>query len=197
MKTLVLLSLVLMGFAASAAATPVQCSVLLTPNETGASTDLCTVTAPVGFYINSITLTGTGDFTGYQNGNPVVSFEGTFSTSAVLTGPLGSPTFCDVVTSGTNSIPCSILPNPDSGSNTNPAITTFSFQLTNVGNSVTNGTITGASIVLDLDYGVTPIPGAVPPGAVSEPSTLGLVGGALLGVCFLARKKSKLSGSRR
>jgi PEP-CTERM motif len=194
-KNLILLSLVSIGLAASAAATQVQCSVLLTPNESGASTDPCTVVAPVGFYISSLTLTGSDDYTGYQSNNPVVSFGGTLSPSAALTTPLVAPTFCNVVTSGTNSVPCSILPNPDLGSNTNPAITSFSLQLTNISNTVTSGTITGASIVLDLDYGVTQIPEVVPTGVVPEPSTLGLLGGALVGVGFFARKKSNLSDS--
>jgi hypothetical protein len=197
MKKLVLLSLVLIGLAALAAATPVQCSVLMTPNETGASTDLCTVTAPAGFYISSLTLTGMDDYAGYQNNNPVVSFSGTLSPSAALTTPLGAPTFCDVVTSGINGVACEILPNPNPGSNTNPAITTFSLQLTNISNTVTNGTITGATVVLNLDYGVAQIPGVVPTAVISEPSTFGLVGGALLSVSFLARKKSKLPGSGR
>ena len=197
MKTLVLLSLVLIGFAASAAASPVQCSVLLTPNETGASTDLCTVTAPAGFYISSLTLTGTDDYTGYQNNNPVVSFDGRLSPSAALAKPLGASTFCDVVTLDANSVPCAILPNPIPGSNTNPDITSFSLQLVNISNTVTNGTVTGASIVLNLDYEVAQIPEVVPTGVIPEPSTLGLLGCALVGVGLFARKKSDLPDSRR
>ena len=81
MKRTVLLSLLLIGFAALATATPMQCSVFLTPNETAAS------------------------------------------------------------------IPCSILPSPQ-------------------------------------------IAGVVPD--VPEFATLGLLGGALVGVSFLARRKSKM-----
>ena len=102
MKRLVLLSLVLIGFAAVTAATPVQCSVLLTPNEAGASTDP-SVAAPIGFYISSLTLSGTDEFAGYRNNNPIVSFGGMLSLSTVLATPLGAPTFCDVVTSGVSS----------------------------------------------------------------------------------------------
>ena len=185
MKKLLLISLVLIGIAGLASATPVQCSVLMSPNATGASTSLCTITAPGGFYISSLTLTGTDDYTGYQNGNPTVSFGGTLSPSVAITTPLSAPTFCNVVTNVTNSTPCSILPNPNPGANTNTAITTYSLQLTNAFNTVAGGSVTGASIVLNLDYGVTLIPQTGTP----EPATLGLMGGALLGLGFLARRK--------
>jgi hypothetical protein len=187
MKKILFLSLLLIGLAAVASATPVTCSVLMAPNTTGASTTMCTVTAPTGFYISALTLTGSDDYTGYQSGNPTASFSGTLSLTPGFTTPLSSLTFCNVVTSGTNSVPCAILPNPDPASNTNTTITTFSLQLINAGNAVSGGVVTGDSIVLNLDWAVTEIPST----GVPEPSTLGLTGSALLGLSFLIRKRSR------
>jgi hypothetical protein len=52
-------------------------------------------------------------------------------------------------------------------------------------NTVIQGTISGASINLFLDYAET----LAPVGGTPEPATLGLMGSALVGLAFLARKK--------
>ena len=190
MKKLLLISLGLIGIAGLASATPVQCSVLMSPNNvTGASTSLCTITADSGFYISSLTLTGTDDYTGYGSGTPTVTFAGSLSQTGGLDTPFSVPTFCAVNTSGTNnSIPCPFTSNPTTTvTNTNMAVTTYSLQLVNVFNTVTGGVVTGDSIVLNLDYGETLIPQTGTP----EPATLGLMGGALMGLGLLARRKKK------
>jgi len=158
----------------------------MSPNTSGNSTSLCTVTAASGFYISALTLTGTDDYTGFGSGSPSVTFAGNVSQTGGLTTPFTDPTFCTVVTSGTNSTPCGFTTNPTTTVlNSNQAITTYSLQLINVSNTVSGGVITGDSIVLNLDYAVT----ALPSGGVPEPATLGLMGGALLGLGFFARKK--------
>jgi hypothetical protein len=188
LKKLLFISLVLIGIASLASATPVTCAVLMSPNTGGGSTSVCTVTADAGFYISSLTLSGTDDYTGYQSGSPTVSFGGTISQTAGLDTPFTNPTFCNVITVGVNSVSCGITVNPTATvTNTNQAITTYSLQLINIVNSVAGGSVTGASIVLNLDYGQTQIP----TGGVPEPATLGLMGSALMGLGLLARRKKK------
>ena len=186
MKRLLFISLFLIGIAGLASATPVQCSILMSPGQTGASTSVCTVTAPGGSYISALTLTGTDDYTGYGSGTPTVSFVGNVSQTAGLDTPFTDPTFCDVVTVGTSHSNCSFITNPTTTvTNTNQSITTYSLQLINVGNTVLGGVVAGDSIVLNLDYATSTIPA----GSVPEPATLGLMGSALMGLGLLARRK--------
>jgi hypothetical protein len=188
MKKLVLLSLVLIAVAGLASASAATCSVLMNPNTSGNNSSICTINViTLGDYISSLTLTGTDDYTGLQDPltSPIVSFTGTLSPSAALTTPFGAPTFCNVTTSGANSVACAILPNPNPASNTDTSITSFSLQLTNAGNTVVGGAVTGASIVLHLDFAESPIPQTETP----EPATFGMMGGALVGLGLLSRRK--------
>ena len=90
-----------------------------------------------------------------------------------------------MTTGGTGSNPCLATIEP-SGTVTGLDLASYTIQLTNAGNTVTGGVVTGASLVMTLNYTESPIVGGVP-----EPTTLSLVGGALLGLGFLARKKKQ------
>jgi hypothetical protein len=180
MKKLILISAFLMGIAGLANATPVMCSVLMGANTTANTGSTCTVTPDAGFFISALTLTATDDYTGVQSGTPTVSFSATLSQSTSIFGA----TYCNVLTGGTGSIPCvvTILPaSTVSGLN----LPTYSVHLTNASNFVTGGAVTGASIVLELNWGETLIPVTGTP----EPATLGLMSGGLLFLGLLARRK--------
>ena len=187
MKKLILLSLVLIALAGLAAATPVQCAVLMFPTTSGNTGSTCTFNAGFGNIITSLTLTATDDYTGFQNGNPVVSFSGTLNqTSPIYT----SLTFCNVTTTLGNSNPCGPGVNPSSTVNGlgGLLLNTYSVNLINAGNTVAGGNITGASIVLNLDGTVTAGPG----GNAPEPGTLfSLAGGLLLIGVGALRKHSR------
>jgi hypothetical protein len=152
------------------------------PNTTGNATTTCSATPDAGFFISSLTLTVTDDYTGFQSGSPTVNYGGTVTQSSPV---FGSITFCQVNTSGSNSVPCAATVN-GGATITGLDLGGYTFQLTSVANTVTNGVVTGDSIVVTLNYGETLIPGGVP-----EPTTLSLVGGALLGLGFLGRRKKK------
>jgi hypothetical protein len=66
--------------------------------------------------------------------------------------------------------------------NTLQSLTAFTIQLTNAGNSVSGGTVTGASEVMTI----TATEAAI---SLPEPATFGLMGAALVGLGFLARKR--------
>ena len=183
MKKLILISVFLMGIAGVASSTPVICSVLMAANTNGNTGSTCTVTPDAGFYISSLTLTATDDYTGLQSGLPVVEYTGTLSqSSGVFTGII----FCNVTSGGTGSVPCSDIITPSS-TVTGLNLSTYSVVLINAGNTVTpgSGAVTGASIVLSLNFGET----LIPQSGVPEPGTVGLTSCALLCLGLLARKK--------
>jgi len=186
-KKLILISLFLIGLAGLAGAAPIFCSVLMGSNTSGNSSSTCAITPDPGFFISSLTLTATDDYTGLQSGSPVVTYGATINESAaVFTGI----TFCTVTTGGSGSVPCSdtILPaNTVTGLN----LSNFSLNLINATNSVTGGSVTGASIVLTLDYAETQI-------TTPEPATLGITSVFLIGLgLFGWRKKQRLVAASR
>ena len=185
------LALALISLAGSAHADtppgPVQCSVTMTPNSSNNSTDICAVSVGPGLYISALSLTGIDDYVGFESGSPRVSFSGTLEMSPGLTAPLSPLTLCTVNTSSTNSVPCSILPNPDNVENTNQALNSVALQLVDVSNAVTGGAVEGAQVVLTLRYFVTPI-SIVP---TPEPSSLGLMASGLVGIGLLAWRRKK------
>ena len=181
MKKLLLIGIFWAATAGLASATDVPCAVLMTPNTTGNTGSSCTVNADPGFYISSLTLTGTDDYTGDQSGDPFVDYGATLTQSSDVYDP---PTFCVVVTSGGHSVPCAFAI-PPASTVTGLDLASYTVQLIDAGNTVTGGTITGASIVLELNWGETQIPVSPTP----EPGTLSLMGSGLLGLGFLARKR--------
>jgi hypothetical protein len=185
------LALALISLAGSAHADtppgPVQCSVTMTPNSSNNSTDICAVSVGPGLYISALSLTGIDDYVGFESGSPRVSFSGTLEMSPGLTAPLSPLTLCTVNTSSTNSVPCSILPNPDNVESANQALNSFTLQLVDVSNVVTGGTVDGAQVVLTLNYFVAPV-SVVP---TPEPSSFALMGSGLIAVGLLACRKKK------
>jgi hypothetical protein len=155
------------------------CSVLMDPNTSGISGTTCSATPDAGFFLDSLTLTITDDYTGWQSGSPVVSYSGTLTQSfAVFTAPI----FCNVTTTANSSNPCAVTITPAntvSGLN----LSSFTITLTNAGNTVAGGAITGASEVMTLSATESAITGA------PEPATFGIMGAALVGLGFLARKR--------
>src|ERR1700733_13973007 len=104
MKQLLLLAIVLTCFAglASASITFTNCSVLEPENSGPFNSGVCQATADPGFFISSITMTITSDYTGYQNGSPTV----TDTYGYVLNTPgFGGIPNGVVTTTGTNSNP--------------------------------------------------------------------------------------------
>jgi hypothetical protein len=171
------------GLASASITYTSPCSVLMSPGDTNDSGSTCTVTPDSGFFIDSLTITITDDYTGYLSGNPTVNYSGTLTQSAAV---FGAPVFCAVTTAGSpsSSVPCTagITPaNTVSGLN----LSFYSIQLTGTGNVVTGGAVTGASEVLTISATESPIITSGTP----EPATFGLMGAALVGLGFFARKR--------
>jgi hypothetical protein len=182
MKKILVVSLFLVALAGFVGATPVMCDVVMQPNSSNiVLSSSCTVNPDPGFYISSLTLTGYDSFTG-GSALPIVNYTGTLSQSSPV---FSIPTFCQVTSdAGSNSVNCNftVLPaNTVSGLH----LATYTVGISAASNTEVQGTISAASINLILNYGETLIPLTGTP----EPATFGLLGGALLGLGFLARRK--------
>jgi len=179
MKTLLLISVLVMSFAglAGASVVDVNCSVLEMPNSGPLLSNTCSATADPGFYISSVTFTITSDYTGYQSGNPVVTETYTLVSD----------------TAGFGSIPDGVVTTTGISGN---AVQNFGATLTgdfgasvtesfNMSNTVSGGAVTGTSGVGAITALETPldIPLSTP-----EPATTSLIGGALLTVSLLIRR---------
>jgi hypothetical protein len=181
MKKLLVLSLLLVALASLASATPVMCGILMKGDSSATvASSACTVNPDPGFFISSLTLAATDDYTGLLIGSPVVSYAATLIQSdPVFAGAI----FCDVGTGIFGSQPCAatILP---ASIKTNLNLSTYTVGLINGSNTVKGGSIVGASIVLAVDFRETMIP-------TPEPTTRGVLGTALLGLGLLACKKKR------
>jgi hypothetical protein len=185
MKKLFLIAISLVALAGLAGATPINCGgPLMNPNSGPVDGPVCTATAPGGFFISALTLTSTDDYTGYISGNPTVSYTIGFDQNPGFAAINGTGIGCQVTTTGSpaHSVPCSNTPQTINGNFGGSA----TVQL-NASNTVANGVVTGASVVYTLDYAVTQIQTSGTP----EPATLGMMGSALVGLGFLARRKKK------
>ena len=169
------------GLASASITYTSPCAVLMFPNTTGNTGSTCSATADPGDYLTSVTITITDDYTGWQSGTPVVSYSATLLES---TGLYSGATFCNVTTSGSNSsVPCAVTILPSATiANSLQSLTAFTIQLTNAGNSVSGGAVTGASEVMTI----TATEAAI---TLPEPATFSLMGAALVGLGFLARKR--------
>lgn len=174
MKKIVFAAIVISGLAGSAGASIIYsspCSVLQSPDSGPTLSGVCSATADPGFYISSVTLTITSDYTGWQSGNPVVTNTYTFATNTAGFGTIPDGV---VTTSGTNS---SSIQNFDVTlfGNFGPSVS----ESFNMSNAVTGGTVTGSS-------GVMTITATETASAVPEPATSSFVGGVLLGLCIFS-----------
>jgi len=149
-------------------------------NSTGSTSSTCSATPDAGEQLTSITITITDDYTGWQSGNPVVSYSGTLTQSSAV---FSAPTFCNVATNVNVSIPCAVTINP-SATVSGLALPSYTIQITNAGNAVTGGAVTGASEVMTITATEAPIGGSAP-----EPATFAMLGAGLLGLGFIARKR--------
>ncbi|HTS29995.1 MAG TPA: PEP-CTERM sorting domain-containing protein [Bryobacteraceae bacterium] len=188
MKQVLLTALIALSGAGLASAISIvsPCSVLELPNGgplTSAPT--CSITADAGFYINSVTLTITSDYTGWQSGTPTVTDSFTFVTdSAGFAGMFGAIPD-GVVNTNTGVNPPKSVPvvNYNETQNGNfGALVQESFSMTN---TVINGVVTGTSGVMTITGTETPIV----VGSAPEPATVGLMGVALLGIGLAFRRK--------
>jgi hypothetical protein len=177
MKKVLLMASIMTAMAGFAGAT--TCAVLMGANTSGNNGSTCTVNPDPGYYISSLTLTITDDYTGYQSGTPSVNYTGTLIQS---TTEYTAATFCQVNTSSGHSTPCSVTINP-SGTITGLNLSTYSLSISGASNTVTNGSVTGASEVAQLSYTETLISGT------PEPSSMMLLGSGLLAAGLIGRKK--------
>lgn len=151
------------------------CSALEFPNTGPSTSSTCSLTADPGFFISSVTVTITSDYTGYVNGNPVVTDVYAFVSNSAGFGAIPN----GVVTTNV--------------SNSNP-VQNFNSTLTgNFGSTVTESfsmtnTVSGGAVI--ATSGLMTISGLESPNpVVPEPATLGLVGSALLGLSLVLRRK--------
>jgi hypothetical protein len=190
MKKILLIALSLFVLAGLASATPIMCGGdLMSANTNGAIGPACTAVAPSGFFISSLTLTTTDDYTGFISGTPLVSYFITFAQNpgfppinGIIPVYSTTPNGCAVGTAGS---PPSSNPCMNAAETINGNFGGTSTVQISAGNTVSGGAVTGASVVYTLDYAVTMIPVTGTP----EPATLGLMGGALIGLGMLARRK--------
>jgi hypothetical protein len=180
MKKLLLVSLLWIGMAGVVHASPVTCFVLMAENTSDNAGTTCTITPDPGFFISSLTLTATDDYTGLLNGLPIVEFAVTLDQSSNV---FSIPTACDVFTGTTGSEPCNSVINPAS-TVTGLDLATYTVQLINASNSVAGGNVVGDSIALFLNFGETL--GPTPP--VPEPTSLLLLSSGLVALGFVKRK---------
>src|SRR5271168_4450679 len=96
-KVLLMLAAVAMmaGVASASIVYSSPCAVLMASNSTGSTSSTCSATPDAGEQLTSITITITDDYTGWQSGNPVVSYSGTLTQSSAV---FSAPTFCNVAT---------------------------------------------------------------------------------------------------
>jgi hypothetical protein len=163
------------GLVGASIITTSPCAVLEVPNAGPLESSVCSVTADPGFFINSVTVTITSDYTGYQTGSPVVTYLYTF---AVNTAGFGAIPNGMVTSNGEDHIP---------NENFNSTVTgNFDSTVTeriNLTNSVTGGVVTGTSGVMTIS--ATEIAQII---TAPEPLTLSLIGAGLLSLGLLRRR---------
>lgn len=135
-----------------------------------------------GNLLSNVVLLGTGDY----DGGPFGTITGTSVTEVfgVTTGPFALAATSLTVTGGNSSNATSIPVPFQLGSTLNPGTQTLAAFTVNLSSFVNSGTVAESSAQIALFYTTTSIVGPAP-----EPATLGLMGGALLGLGFLARRK--------
>lgn len=165
------------GLASASITYSSPCAVVMIANTSGNTGSICSVTPDGGFYINSLTLTITDDYTGFESGNPVVSYGATLTQSTAVFGAV----FCNVITGGSASTPCAVQITPAS-TISGLDLAGFTIQLTSAFNTVAGGAVAGASEVMTIS--ATELPVSTP-----EPATFSIMGAALVGLGFVARRR--------
>jgi hypothetical protein len=182
MKRLLYSALLLLTLSAFANALTIvsPCFVVEAPNSGPLLSNACSVTATPGFFIDSVTVTLTSDYTGWVDLNPVVTATYAFT----------------VDTAGFGAIPNGVVTTTLSGSpqqgNSNPVVNMNTTLNGNFGSSVVerfnmSNTVAGGDVL--FTSGKMTISATESPSPTPEPATLGLIGSALLGLGFLLRKK--------
>jgi hypothetical protein len=154
------------------------CSVIEDPNSGPSSSGNCSATADPGFFINSVNVTITSDFTGYQSGTPTITYTYAFDINTAGFGAIPN----GVITTTGGKDPVQNFDATLNGNFGSTVIETF-----NVSNTVVGGAVTGASGVLTITATETEIPS----NNVPEPVTLSLIGSGLLGLGLLRRRHAK------
>jgi hypothetical protein len=151
------------------------CSVLQGANQGSSSaSSICSVTADPGFFLNSITITVTSDYTGFQSGTPTATLVYSYAQNTPGFGAIPNGV---VTTSGTNSVP---VQNSNQTVNGNfGGSATVQFAITN---SVAGGSVTGVSGVMTISATETA-------SAVPEPATMMLFGSGLIGLAVFNRRR--------
>ena len=142
--------------------------------------------AGTGFNLTNVQLLGTGDY----DGGPFNTTSGTSVTEVfgVTSGPFNPASSVVLTIFGGNSSNGTNITVPfQIGSTLNPGLEILPGFTVNLSSIVTAGTVaeSSAQVVLSYSTASTTTPG------VPEPATLGLMGGALLGLGFLARRKKR------
>jgi hypothetical protein len=176
-KKFLAISAALIGFAAVSSAAPIFCGNDLIAHGSGTgSAIVCPTIGNPGDHITSISLTIVSDYTGWISGNPTVTLN--YTIAGPLTFGLVPAQLVTTVLSPAgipNSSPVTIT---DSG---NLGIGPISGITVTPVSSIAGGQVTGSSAVVTLSYTATP--------SVPEPASMALMGGGLLGLGFLVRRK--------
>jgi len=187
MKTIQLsLSILALGFIAQASSVTCTTSPTQIPNGVGSASLTCAgIDAGPGFIIGNLQLLLASD---YING-PIGTTSGT-SVQVIYTPSANFGAHTEVVSGGFSSSGSTTDGNPNVGGGPFLAETIFvnaqtlsSFTIGEVSSVTAGGPVNASTVNAFLVYTATAT------GSVPEPATLGLMGSALVGLGFLARRK--------
>jgi len=169
------------GLASASIIFSTPCSVLEGPNAGALSSSVCSATADPGFFINSVTVTITSDYAGWQSGTPTVTTVYSFvQNTPGLPAPIpnGVVTTTIMLSGQGNSNPIQNYNQIVNGNFGGVATVRFSMS-----NSVAGGAVTGVSGVTSITATEAPV------GTIPESSTMLLLGSGLIGLGVIKRRR--------